>query len=198
MRCHLTSAFVLPAQLHATPSEPARVSRLKAGDGPASANLEDSLLRALKEHTDRAKERAKAQVQEELAATSALVDAELKALGNKLSDSDEEAAAARRKQLAQLAAEAAEARQAMDKALAAFKKLSADKIAVLQRVRTKVAALEAAGRPAANKADCDKALSKLKTAVAAAGKRISAVTEESQNKSALKSALQSLVKSMAA
>lgn len=186
-------------QLYSTPGEPARVVRPKAGEAAgavAAGNLEDSLLRALKEHSERARERAKAQVAEELAAASALVDSELKALSHTLSAADEESAAARRKQLAQLAAEAAEARAAMDKALAAFKKLSADKLAVLQRVRTKVAALEAAGRPAPNKTECDKALSKLKAAVAAAGKRISAITDEAQNKNALKSALQSLVKSM--
>ena len=184
-------------QLYSTPGEPARAVRPKVGDGPAAAgNLENSLMRALKEHSDRARERAKAQVQEELSAASALVDSELKALSHTLSSADEESAAARRQQLAQLAAEAAEARGAMDKALAAFKKLSADKLAVLQRVRTKVAALEAAGRPAPNKAECDKALAKLKSAVAAAGKRITAITDEAQNKNALKSALQSLVKSM--
>ena len=183
------------AQLYSTPGEPARAARPKGG-AAAPANLEDSLMRALKEHSDRAKQRAQAAVQEELAAAAALVDGELKALGTALSAADEEYAAARRQQLAQLAAEAAEARGAMDKALAAFKKLSADKLAVLQRVRTKVAALEAAGRPAPNKAECDKALAKLKASVAAAGKRIAVITDEAQNKNALKNALQSLVKSM--
>ena len=188
--------FALPSwQLYSTPGEPAPAARPKAG-AAAAGNLEDSLLRALQEHSERARERAKAQVVEELSAASALVDSELKALSHTLSAADEEAAAARRQQLAALAAEAAEARAAMDKALAAFKKLSADKLAVLQRVRAKVAALDAAGRPAPNKAECDKALAKLKAAVAAAGKRIAAITDEAHNKNALKSALQSLVKSM--
>ena len=143
-------------QLDGTPSEPARVARPKVV--ATAANLEDSLLRALTEHSERSRARARALVQDELAATAALVESELKALSQALTSADEKEAASRRQQLAQLAAEAAEARAAMDKALAAFKKLSADKLATLARVRAKVTALEKAdaARAAPNAAECDK------------------------------------------
>ena len=139
-----------------TPGEAARAARAKVAPAP---DLQDSLLRALKEHSERAREKARAAVQEELASAASLADSQLKALSHTLASADEEEAAARRQQLAQLAAEAADARAATDKALAAFKKVSADKLATLQRVRAKVAALEAAdaARPAPNKAECDKA-----------------------------------------
>lgn len=154
--CALLTTFAVAArQLETTPSEPVRGVRAKAS---TPGDLEGSLLRALAEHTNRSKERAKAQVQEELGATAALVEAELKALSHTLAAADEEEAAARRQQLKKLAAEAAAARADMDKAVAAFKKVSADKLAALQRVRAKVAELEKADsqRPAPNKAEIDK------------------------------------------
>jgi hypothetical protein len=141
-------------QLETTPSEPARGVRAKAS---TPGDLEGSLLRALQEHSNRSKERAKAQVAEELGATAALVEAELKALSHTLAAADEEEAASRRQQLKKLAAKAAAARADMDKAVAAFKKVSADKLATLQRVRAKVAELEKVEtRPAPNKAEVDK------------------------------------------
>lgn len=157
--CHvqrLTTFAAAALQLETTPSEPARGVRPKTAATPG--DLEGSLLRALAEHTNRSKERAKAQVEEELGATAALVEAELKALSHSLAAADEDEAALRRSQLKKLAAEAAAARADMDKALTAFKKVSADKLAQLQRVRAKVAEMEKADatHPAPNKAEIDK------------------------------------------